>query len=427
MTYKETIDFLYTQLPMYQNSGKSAFKKDLTNIIALCKALGDPHQGFRSIHIAGTNGKGTTSHLLSGLFQAEGLRVGLYTSPHYKDFRERIKINGICISRKSVQTFVAQIRPVLKKIKASFFEITVAMAFYHFQLKKVDIAIIETGLGGRLDSTNIIAPVLSVITNISLDHTDMLGKTLQAIAKEKAGIIKKNTPVIIGELQTEVFDIFQKKAETLNSKLYVSESICKTRLVKEKLTSCQYDIYLNKIQFQVNSNLTGPFQTKNINTALSAFAIYKKNNKQKLNKNLIKKVLTNLTSFTGYMGRWQIKRHSPLIILDSAHNEAGVNFITERLHKLKTQNLHIIIGFAKDKKWKALLQKFPKNARYYFCKASIRRALNEHELMTFGHSIGLIGRSYTTVKGAERASLRKANKDDIIFIGGSTFVVAEAL
>ena len=427
MTYKETIDFLYTQLPMYQKSGKSAFKKDLTNIKALCNSLGNPQDKFPTIHIAGTNGKGTTSHILSALFQTEKLTVGLYTSPHYKDFRERIKINGQYISRKAVIEFVELILPTLKTIKASFFEITVALAFYHFNQKKVDIAIIETGLGGRLDSTNIISPELSVITNISLDHTDMLGNTLTSIAKEKAGIIKKRIPVLIGEKQATVKEVFLKKAKKKNSKLSYAQSVCQIKLIKENLTISQYDIKLQEISLRLKSTITGPFQIKNIRTALSAYAIYKNSKNQKIEKSVIKKSLVDIHDLTNYMGRWQVKRRSPLTILDSAHNEAGIDYVVRRLLTFKNKNLHIVIGFVKDKNWKSLLAKFPQGAQYYFCTAQIRRALDGVELKTFAELIGLSGRSYTTVSGAERAALTKANSGDVIFIGGSTFVVSEAL
>jgi len=413
MTYKDTIDFLYTQLPMYQKSGKAAFKKDLGNIKALCKHLGNPHKHFRSIHIAGTNGKGTTSHILSGLFQAEGLKVGLYTSPHYKDFRERIKINGEYISKKSVRDFVKDILPTLETIQASFFEITVAMAFQYFKIENVDIAIIETGLGGRLDSTNIITPELSVITNISLDHTNMLGNTVTAIAKEKAGIIKKNTPVIIGERQNEVFDVFKKKANKTKSKIYKASSICKLQQTKESLHASQYEIKLRKLTCTAKSSF--------------AYAIFKQNSNEDLSATVIKKALINLHQLTAYQGRWQVKRKIPLTILDSAHNVAGLKYVTDRLSKIESNSLHIVIGFVSDKNWKELLQLFPRDAHYYFCKAKIRRALNAEDINSYAKTIGIKGKTYKTVSGAERAALRKAKHKDIVFIGGSTFVVAEAL
>lgn len=428
MSYKEAIDFLYNQLPMYQKTGKSAFKKDLTNIKALCKVLGQPQKGFRSIHIAGTNGKGTTSHLLSALFQAEGLTVGLYTSPHYKDFRERIKVNGEYISKKDVINFVNRIQTELQHIKASFFEITVAMAFEHFKQQQVDIAIIETGLGGRLDSTNIILPKLSVITNISLDHTDMLGDTLVKIAREKAGIIKKNKSVVIGESQREVMPVFKNKAHQVNSRLLLASSLSTVKCMVQNLTTSTYQIKLkNKNAINVTTSINGPFQSLNIRTAISSYIAYKNARSESINVKTIKHALLNFHSLTKYQGRWQIKRQVPVTILDSAHNESGIDFVIQQLNQHDPHRLHIILGFVKDKRWQALLQKFPSEAHFYFCQATIRRALHKDTLVQFAHSIGLNGRAYTSVKGAERAALRKAGPEDIVFIGGSTFVVAEAL
>lgn len=427
MTYPEAIDFLYTQLPMYQNVGKSAVKKDLKNITALTQVLDNPQHKFKSIHIAGTNGKGTTSHILSSLFQSEGLKVGLYTSPHYKDFRERIKINGRYISKKKVCDFISQIKPVLKTIQASFFEITVAMAFNYFAQETVDIAIVETGLGGRLDSTNIIRPELCVITNISFDHQSMLGNTLALIAQEKAGIIKSRIPVVIGEKQHGIQHVFTSKAKEMGAKLHYAESICSVDLESTTHVKSKYIISLKDMTTTVNTDLVGPFQRYNLRTALSAYALYKQINHASLRQAQIRSALRSIKSLTKYMGRWHVKRSKPVTILDSGHNEGGIKYAMTVLKSIPQEKLHIILGFVKDKNWLDLLGLFPKGASFYFCKPNIRRGLEQEELRVKAASIGYVGKAYTTVRGAERAALRRAKKEDTIFIGGSTFVVAEAI
>ncbi len=427
MRYPEAIDFLYTQLPMYQKVGKSAIKKDLDNIKALTTVLGNPEKKFKSIHIAGTNGKGTTSHILSSLFQAEGLKVGLYTSPHYKDFRERIKINGRFISKKDVIDFVNLIQPSLATIQASFFEITVAMAFHYFAREKVDIAIIETGLGGRLDSTNIIRPELCVITNISLDHQNMLGDTLALIAHEKAGIIKSGVPIVIGEKQRGIQHVFKTKAKDVGAKLQYAEAICQVTLLNSTHLTSRYKISIDELTTTINTELSGPFQAYNLRTALSAYAIYKKINKFPILKGQLRMALQNIKELTKYTGRWHVKRTAPLTILDSGHNEAGIAYAAALLKTVPTDKLHIVLGFVKDKKWQDLLVMFPQQATFYFCKPSIIRGLDQGELKLSAKSLGYRGKAYTSVKGAERAALRSAKKDHTIFIGGSTFVVAEAL
>ncbi|HFC00818.1 MAG TPA: bifunctional folylpolyglutamate synthase/dihydrofolate synthase, partial [Phaeodactylibacter sp.] len=331
--FKHTLEYLYTQLPMFQRVGSQAFKKDLTNIKLLCEHLGNPYQEYPCIHIAGTNGKGSTAHLISAILQAQGYKVGLYTSPHYRDFRERIKINGKYISRKYIVNFVKNNQSIFEKIKPSFFEITVALAFDFFAQQKVDIAIIETGLGGRLDSTNIITPILSVITNISFDHQQFLGNTLKKIAGEKAGIIKKNIPVVIGETQEEIASVFLKKAK--KSAIYFADQNFKVVRKKENLTHTTFDIFKNgKLVFPNQKiNLHGGYQSKNITTALQAIELIKGD--FLIKNNSISTAFQHLKSLTHFKGRWQILQKSPIVLCDAAHNEAGLQLATNQLNSLK--------------------------------------------------------------------------------------------
>jgi len=428
MTYEKTLEYLYSQLPMYQNVGKDAVKKDLKNIKKLCKSLDDPQGNFKSIHIAGTNGKGSVAHILAAAFQSEGLKVGLYTSPHYKDFRERIKINGKYITKKKVIDFTKHLKAELPKIKASFFEITVAMAFDYFAEKEVDIAIIETGLGGRLDSTNILKPELSVITNISLDHTDMLGNDKLTIAEEKAGIIKTKVPVIIGESDEEVLSVFSERAEKTKSKLKLSQEIIRVKPGKESISHLHISFkYLHK-RIHLNAELVGPYQGKNLQTALAAYLYYRTEiAAQQIKWDSLKANLADLKKVTNYQGRWQILSETPMTITDSAHNIAGISLITARLRTLNYAQLHVVIGFVSDKDWHNLLKLFPKQANYYYTAPQIRRALDRKVLEKFGNSSGRQGRSYKSVASALRAAQESAEADDLIFIGGSTFVVAEVI
>lgn len=424
MTYKETLDFLYTQLPMYQRQGISAFKKDLTNIRKLCDLIGNPQNGFTSIHIAGTNGKGSVTHMIGGVLQGYGKKVGMYTSPHYKDFRERIKINGEYISRAEVIQFVERIRPALDEIPASFFEITVAMAFDHFAREGVDVAVIETGLGGRLDSTNILTPILSVITNIGLDHTDMLGDTLELIAEEKAGIIKNGLPVIIGEMQSEIEHVFRDKAAKENAPITYADELIES-VVKE---GDHYQVsIIDQETLSLTSPISGPFQHHNIKTALAACIQLSNQGFINLDLKTISNAFTDLKSATSYIGRWEILGEEPQIIADSAHNVAGLKYVVEKLDQLEKDQLHIVLGFAKDKDVKGVLSLFPKDAKYYFAKADIPRGLSSEVLKNIASELGLKGRTYISVKSALSAAKRNANPDDVIYVGGSIFVVAEVL
>jgi len=391
---------------MYQRVGEMAMKKDLKNIKRLTKALGNPHKKFKSIHIAGTNGKGSVSHLLASGMIERGFKVGLYTSPHYKDFRERIKIGNTFIDRKAVISFVNDNYQLIEEIKPSFFEISVAMAFDYFAKQEVDVAIIETGLGGRLDSTNILKPELSIITNISFDHEAMLGDTLKKIAAEKAGIIKKKTPVIVGEYQNKVAKIFKAKAEKEKAKLKYAKVVFKKKQWKK-----------------ISSLATDEHQLKNFKTA--SYVLYQILEKYKSEDFM--DAITNLHENTFFIGRWQKLQEEPTVIVDSAHNPAGLKPVLKQIQKLNKGTLHVIMGFVNDKKLSKVLNLFPEDATYYFTKAKIPRALDPKELMVVAKHFGLKGRSYASVRSALLAAKRKAAKEDTIFVGGSIFVAAEIL
>ena len=421
MTYQQTLDFLFEQLPMYQRVGQAAYKKDLTNITALCDALGNPHQKFKSIHIAGTNGKGTTTHMIAAALQAHGKRVGVYTSPHYIDFRERIKVNGSYISEEAVVEFVQDHRPLIDRVKPSFFEITVAMAFDYFADQEVDIAVVEVGLGGRLDSTNIITPLLSVITNISYDHQAILGNTLPEIAGEKAGIIKSRIPVVIGEYQQEVAKVFRDKALIAEAPFsFVSKAMSLKIIDGKKHLVIEGKSWLKGIR----SDVRGAYQEKNLLTALGAlFHLYSILN---LDKRKIKAGINKVRALTGFMGRWQTICEKPLTIVDSAHNEAGIKWVVKQLRAYK-KPVHAVIGFVNDKEVGKVLQLFPKNWRYYFCKADIPRGLDADLLKLQANQAGLTGEAFSSVRLALLSAQESAGKNGMVFVGGSIFVVGEVL
>jgi dihydrofolate synthase/folylpolyglutamate synthase len=405
MTYKETLSWMFTRLPMFQREGKTAFKKDLTNSLAFSKHLNFPEKSFKSVHVAGTNGKGSTSHMLASILQESGYSVGLYTSPHLKDFRERIKINGKKISQKEVVDFISKNKLFLENQHLSFFEMTVGMAFFYFASKNVDIAIIEVGLGGRLDSTNIITPLISVITNIGFDHTQFLGETLPEIAFEKAGIIKPNIPVIIGEFQAETAPVFNKIAADKNAKLFFAEQ---------------------NIQKKYISDLKGNYQEKNIKTVVQTIEILR-NSGFKISEEQLINGLSKVVKNTGLLGRWQILNTKPKVICDTAHNKEGLQYVLKQLNEEKFDQLHIVLGVVNDKDLNSVLPLFPKNAVYYFCKPNIPRGLNEAELKLQANGFNLKGNSFKSVKLAYTNALDQANDNDLIFIGGSTFVVAEVV
>ena len=403
MNYQETLNWMFSQLPMYQNQGKTAFKKDLSNSIKLSKHLNSPEQKFKSIHVAGTNGKGSTSHMIASILQESGYKVGLYTSPHLKDFRERIKINGQPISEDEVVAFIKENTSFFDENNLSFFEMTVGLAFQSFANHNVDIAIIEVGLGGRLDSTNIISPIVSVITNIGFDHTQMLGTTLPEIAFEKAGIIKKKTPVVIGEYQEEIHSIFYNKALEGYSSLFLAEQ---------------------NIKNDYSSDLKGSYQLKNIKTAVQTIRVLQDLGFL-ISESQIEKGLLNVVSYTGLLGRWQVLNTNPMTICDTAHNKEGLNYVINQLLELKYENLHIILGVVNDKDLETVLPLFPKDAHYYFCKLNIPRGLDATVLKDKSNQFNLIGDVYLSVNKAFEIAQKNALPNDVIYIGGSTFVVAE--
>ncbi|HRG41329.1 MAG TPA: Mur ligase family protein [Saprospiraceae bacterium] len=412
---------------MYHRVGQVAYKKDLTNTIQLCEAAGNPQDKIKTIHIAGTNGKGTTTHIIAGGLQSQGYKVGVYTSPHYKDFRERIKINGQYITSKFIVNFLNKHHETIELVDPSFFEVTVAMAFAYFESEKVDFAIIETGLGGRLDSTNIINPLLSVITNISYDHQNLLGDTLQAIAGEKAGIIKEKVPILIGERQSEVEQVFIDKAKTMSAPITFAEDNLKLTLLqsangtKEYQAKYQDEIWLKSLK----TTISGPFQDKNLVTGLCALKMLSK--QIEINDAQLMHFFPDLIQKTAYMGRWQVLGQRPLIIADSAHNEGGLKLVINELTTIKKTHLHIVMGFVNDKDLSKVLALFPKDATYYFAKANIPRGLEASALQTTAKEFQLIGKSYTSVNKAFAAAHKKAQPEDLIFVGGSIFVVAEVL
>ncbi len=438
MNYQETLNYLYQQLPLFTRIGAAAYKEDITNTVELCNALNNPQNNFRTIHIAGTNGKGSTSHLLASILQESGLKVGLYTSPHLKDFRERIKINGEMIPEQEITDFVGNHQTLFNTVEPSFFEWTVALCFDYFAKQKVDIAIIETGLGGRLDSTNIINPMLSIITNIGWDHTDLLGDTLSKIAFEKAGIIKQNTPVVIGEKQLEIDDVFIKKSNEENSHLvFAQEQLIVESFIQQnegstikfmpnKLFENETGAAFKIENYSLNCPLGGLYQQHNFTTVLVAcqqlmnigFEISFKN---------IKQGFENVIKNTGLMGRWQILGNEPKIVCDTGHNVNGIEMIVQQIAMQKYDKLHLVIGMVKDKDINKILALLPVNAQYYWCKAQLPRALNEIELQTQAKQYHLSGNAFETVALAFEGAKLNASKNDFIFVGGSTFVVAEVL
>jgi len=403
MDYQECIRWLFGQLPMYQRQGKAAYKANLDNTIAFANHLGNPEHKFKSVHVGGTNGKGSVSHMLASVFQESGFKVGLYTSPHLIDFRERIKINGELIPEQEVLQFVETHQDFMKEQQLSFFEMTVGMAFSYFAEQKVDIAIIEVGLGGRLDSTNIIIPELSIITNISLDHTAFLGNTLAKIAAEKAGIIKPNTPVIIGEFHPETFPVFEEKAEEVEAPFFLADQ---KKVYKE---------YAHLVKFQ----------QKNLITLIESLMVLGK--QFDISEEAIQQGIAKVSQNTGLLGRWQVLQQQPKVICDTGHNPAGISLIVEELAKESYSQLHLVIGMVNDKDVSSILKLLPKKATYYFCQPSIPRALSSEILYKEAQYLDLKGSCFSTVEMAYLSALQASKKDDLIFVGGSTFVVADLL
>jgi dihydrofolate synthase / folylpolyglutamate synthase len=429
MTYAQTLEFLFSQLPAYHRIGKAAYKNDLKNTIALDSYFGNPHLNYLTIHVAGTNGKGSVSHMIASVLQEAGYKTGLYTSPHLRDFRERIKVNGEMIPENNVVTFVIKHKGIIESVKPSFFEMTVAMAFNYFAECNVDVAVIEVGLGGRLDSTNIINPVLSVITNIGHDHMDVLGDTFEKIAVEKAGIIKKKIPVLISESQPETEEVFIRKANESDSPISFADKnfscnlekndgiVSERRYLMTKLSTCR--------KFEGTTLLGGDYQLKNLQVVFAAFDILKgvfEVSGENITEG-IRKVVIN----TGLYGRWQILRTDPLTICDTGHNMEGLKYVLDQIQRLPKSALHIVLGFVNDKDLKLVLSLFPTTALYYFTKAQVPRALNEEKLKTEAAAFGLFGQSFTDVKTALFHARKNAGPSDLIFIGGSTFIVAEVI
>ncbi len=424
MTYNETLHYLYNQMPEYQRIGSLAYKPGLDNSLALDKLFGNPHNKFKTIHIGGTNGKGSTSHLLAAILQKSGYKTGLYTSPHLVDFRERIRVNRKMIDKEFVTQFVEKHKDQFEPIMPSFFELTMEMAFLYFAMQKVDVAIVEVGLGGRLDSTNIISPQLSIITNIGHDHEKFLGSTLPEIASEKAGIIKHNTPVVIGETDDEaVKQVFVKKAAQENAPIVFADTYFPDFLAERKNNKWLYNTqeYPNLV-----GSLGGYAQERNAKTVLTAVSQLK-NLGYAIPKTAVYEGFEQVASLTGLNGRWQILQNNPTMVCDTGHNAHGIRYIAEQLKNERYYRLHMVFGMVNDKDVDAVLQLLPKDAIYYFTKPLIERALNEAELAQAAAKYGLQGKSYNQVVDAIEAAKTNADKNDFIFIGGSSFVVADAL
>lgn len=405
MTYPETVEWMFAQLPMYQRQGNTAFKKDLTNIKALLQELRQPQDNFKAIHIAGTNGKGSVSNMMASVFYEAGYKTGLYTSPHLKDYRERIKINGNLVSKEFVIDFIKENKAFLEQHQLSFFEMSVGMAFQYFSQEKVDIAIIETGLGGRLDSTNVINPELSIITNIAMDHTQMLGNTLQEIAGEKAGIIKAGVPVVIGEKKESTAAVFEKKAAEVGAPLFYAEE---TKFPKYE------------------SDLRGIYQKQNIQTFLKAAEVLTDLG-WIFQPQHLEKGLKNVKVNTGFQGRWDRLGNNPNIIADTGHNKAALEKVFQQLELEPFRSLHIVLGVVNDKDLNSILALFPENAHYYFSSPNVPRGLEATKLMEKAAEFNLYGKAFPSIKSALEAAKQRADRNDLIFIGGSTFTVAEII
>jgi dihydrofolate synthase/folylpolyglutamate synthase len=434
MSYQDTIDYLYSRLPMFSRIGAAAIKNNLNNTISICSHLGNPQHKFKTIHVAGTNGKGSTSHMLASIFQEAGYTTGLYTSPHLYDFRERIKVNGEMCPKEFVTLFTQKVKGLIEAIEPSFFEITVGMAFEYFAQKKCDIAIIETGLGGRLDSTNVIDPELSIITNIGWDHMTLLGDTLPAIATEKAGIIKKETPVVISEIIPETKFVFEQKANELNAPIYFAENFLELQSFQNNWQTALFEFNQPMIHlldaplftknFTVETDLPGKYQYKNLKGVLVAVQLLSQMG-WKLKAPKVIAALKNIKKNTGLMGRWECIQENPRVILDVAHNEHGIKALLEQLAGLHYQELHIVIGMVKDKDISAVLNLLPNTAKYYFTQSHIPRAMPLVELSDMANQLGLVGQNFEDVNQAITAASINAKQNDLIIVMGSIFLVAE--
>ena len=427
MNYQEALDFLFNQTPVFQHTGANAYKPGLQNILELDQRFHSPHESYPTIHIGGTNGKGSVSNLIASILQESGYRVGLYTSPHLKDFRERIRVNGEMVSEGFVSEFVTDFRENGKEMEPSFFELTTEMAFKWFEIEKVDVAIIEVGLGGRLDSTNIIRPIVSVITNISLDHTALLGDTLDKIAFEKAGIMKKNIPVVIGKAEGIVRAVFEKQAAQIGTKLFFAENEFKTVLSTDNqnntLIQFEQSIHLYN---DIECALDGSYQQENATTVLSLVEQLR-SMKWNIKDASVYRGFWNVLKNTGLRGRWETLSKNPYVLCDTGHNVAGIKHIVEQLRRTPHDKLHFVIGVVSDKDVSGILHLLPKDALYYFTKATIARALDEKVLESIASKEGLKGNTFATVEEALTAAKKNCRSNDLVFVGGSTFIVAEAL
>lgn len=406
MNYKETAEWMFEKLPMYQQQGKTAYRKDLTNTLLLAKHLGNPENDLKFIHIAGTNGKGSTAHTLTSILMEAGYKVGLFTSPHLKDFRERIKVDGKEISQKYVVDFIAENKDFFEHNNLSFFEMTTGLALQYFKAEKVDIVVMETGMGGRLDSTNIIIPIVSVITNIGLDHVQFLGDTLEKIAGEKAGIIKQNIPVIIGEYTPETKPVFEQTAKEKNAPIYFASDLQNAAL---------------------ESDLKGAYQKSNMKTVKQAIDVINQTGEFKISAEACRLGMLSVVKNTGLLGRWQVLQQNPTVICDTAHNKHGLTIVLQQLKESTYDNLHIVLGLVNDKDLKEILSLFPTNAKYYFCSPNISRGLDVSILAEKATEFSLIENSFSSVSEAYKSAASQALPTDLIYVGGSTFVVAEIL
>lgn len=425
MNYQETIEYLFNSTPVFEKVGASAYKPGLQNTEALDDHFGHPHRRFKTIHIAGTNGKGSCSHTLAAILQSEGYKVGLYTSPHLVDFRERIRVNGECIGEQYVIDFVEQERAFFEPLHPSFFELTTALAFKYFAEQEVDIAIIEVGLGGRLDCTNIITPVLSIITNISLDHTQFLGNTLAEIAGEKAGIIKPGVPVIIGEDIPETRPVFETKAKEMNAPVIFAQDQESREMLDAKHRPEGME-YTTKSWGTLTGELRGDYQAKNMNTILTA-ANYLSENGIIKHRQSIAKGIANVSGLTGLMGRWQKVRNIPSVICDTGHNVGGWQYLSPQIKAQPCKHLRIVFGMVDDKDVATVMETLPKDAIYYWTQATTKRAIKVEKIAELGQSNGLVGKAYPSVNKAFKAALEDADKEDFIFVGGSSYIVADFL
>ncbi|MGO1520120.1 MAG: bifunctional folylpolyglutamate synthase/dihydrofolate synthase [Sphingobacterium sp.] len=427
-TFAEVIDYLYDRLPMFTRDGAKAIRPDLKRTLLFCAALGDPHKRFATIHVAGTNGKGSSSHMLASILASAGYRTGLYTSPHLIDFRERIRIDGEMITQNQVVEFVNRHRELIEELKPSFFEVTVCMAFDYFAREQVDMAVIEVGLGGRLDSTNIIVPEVSLITNIGLDHMDLLGSTITQIAAEKAGIIKPAVPVVISERQEETTEVFGRIAAELDSPIYFAEDayqVTKAKRIPQGLRiSTRHSA--NNLSKEWTLDLTGMYQRRNLLGVLMVID-QMRDKGYKINDAQINKGLAQVLDHTGLLGRWQTIETDPWTICDTGHNEDGIRSVLQNLESLVFNRLHVVIGAMKDKDLAHILSLLPKKARYYFAAPKMPRAIPAEELLVMAHGLGLRGEAYSSVVTAHQIAKESYLPGDLIFVGGSTFVVAEVL